>query len=182
VPVTPEHRERLRRGFAEASPETRYRRFLTPLSRLTDTQLEYLTHVDFVDHVAWGVETAEDQHGIGIGRWVRTHDDPDAAEAAVAVLDAYQGRGVGRGLLRLLTEQAILHGIRRFKAEVLAENEPMLRLLEDLGAEVRSRNGAVLELEVPLPESIDELNRSPLPHILRAAATGGLEGQIGRAS
>lgn len=179
VPVTPEHRERLRLGFQEASPETRFRRFLTPLSRLTEDQLDYLTDVDFVDHVAWGVETMPDRHGIAIGRWVRSSADPKSAEAAVAVLDGYHNRGIGRALLRLLAETAIARGVRRFSAEVLAGNEPMLALLEELGAETAGRDGPVLEMSVPLPATVAELAATPAPRILRATAAGGLEGRLG---
>lgn len=172
VPVTPEHREQLKLGFDQISRESRYRRFLTPISRLTEEQLDYLTNIDFVDHVAWAAQIAETQRGIAIARWIRLADDPEAAEAAVAVLDEFHGRGLGRALLWLLAESAIERGIRQFRGEVLAENEPMLTLLEDLGAVALGRSDSVLELRVPLPKTIDELKESPAPAILRAAAEG----------
>lgn len=172
APVTPAHREQLRHGFEETSPESRYRRFLSPLSRLNEQQLDYLTNVDFVDHVAWGAEIAETRRGIAIGRWIRLADEPDTAEAAVAVVDEFQGRGLGRALLWLLAESAIERGVRQFRGEVLAENEPMLALLEELGAMPLARTGAVIEIRVPLPKTIDELLKSPAPGILRAAAEG----------
>jgi GNAT superfamily N-acetyltransferase len=172
LPVTPAHREQLRRGFEETSPESRYRRFLSPLSRLTEQQLDYLTDVDFQDHVAWGAEIAESGRGIAIGRWIRLAGDPETAEAAVAVLDEFQGRGLGRALLWLLAESAIERGVRQFRGEVLAENEPMLALLEELGAVPVTRSGPVLEVRVPLPSTLEELKRSPAPRILRAAAEG----------
>lgn len=178
LPVTPAHRERLRQGFEEASPESRYRRFLTPVSRLTDEQLDYLTNVDFVDHVAWGAETSPDLHGIGVGRWIRLRDDPAAADAAVAVLDAYQHLGVGTALLRLLAESAIERGIKLLRGEVLAENAPMLSLLESLGALEITRAGNVLQVAVPLPPTLADLQRTPAPAILRAAADGRLRASL----
>lgn len=174
LPVTPAHREQLRRGFDETSPTSRYRRFLTPLSRLTEEQLAYLTDVDFVDHAAWGAEIAETGRGIAIGRWIRLARDPGAAEAAIAVVDQFQGQGLGRALLWLLAESAIKRGIKRFRGEILAENEPMLGLLEGLGVEVVGRSGSVLEVTVPLPDSLDRLLKTPAPKVLRAAAQGRL--------
>ena len=178
LPVTPAHRERLRRGFEEASPESRYRRFLTPVNRLTDEQLDYLTNIDFVDHVAWGVETAPDEHGIGIGRWIRLKDDRTAADAAVAVLDSYHHLGVGTALLRLLAESAIERGIKLLRGEVLSENTPMLNLLQSLGALEITRTGNVLQVAVPLPPTVAELQRTPAPAILRAAAEGRLRASL----
>lgn len=130
MPVTPAHRERLRRGFEEASPQSRYRRFLTPLSRLTDEQLDYLTNVDFTDHVAWGVETVPDGIGIAIGRWIRLKDEPEVAEAAIAVLDSYQRQGIATALLQLLARSARERGVKALRAEVLADNEAVRGLLE----------------------------------------------------
>ena len=154
APVTPAHREQLRRGFEETSPESRYRRFLSPLSRLTEEQLDYLTNVDFVDHVAWGAEIAETRRGIGIGRWIRLPDEPEAAEAAVAVVDDFQGRGVGRALLQLLADSALERGVTKFRAEVLADNDRMLSILEAVGAVTTGRSGSVLEIEIQLPPDL----------------------------
>src|SRR5438105_4262778 len=95
--------------------------------------------------------------GIGIGRWIRLQDDPRTADAAVAVLDEFQGQGIGRALLRLLAEAAIDRGIDRFRGEVLADNEPMLALLERFGAVTTAREGPVLEVSLPLPKTLDEL-------------------------
>lgn len=67
--------------------------------------------------------------GVGVARYVRTADDPDAAEVAMLVVDAYQGQGVDKALLARLSEVARLHGIRRFEGIVLPDNAPMLGLL-----------------------------------------------------
>lgn len=146
VPITPADRDRLRTGFEEASPEAIYRRFLTPVGHLTEEQLDYLTDVDFVDHVAWGAETVPDGHGIGVGRWIRLRDDPGSAEAAVAVLDGYQRLGVATGLLRLLAEGARERGVEFLRAEILADNEPVRRLLHKLGGVEIVPEGKVLQV------------------------------------
>jgi GNAT superfamily N-acetyltransferase len=44
---------------------------------------------------------------VGVARYVRSASEPDAGEAAVAVVDDWQGRGVGRALLNRLANRAL---------------------------------------------------------------------------
>ena len=50
--ITPADAEPLRQGFLRLSPTSRYRRFLSGMSELSDDMLRYLTEVDGIDHVA----------------------------------------------------------------------------------------------------------------------------------
>nr|WP_180935727.1 GNAT family N-acetyltransferase [Nocardioides ungokensis] len=61
---------------------------------------------------------------------------PDAAEVAFMVADSLRGRGVGSLLLEHLAAAARDQGVRRFVAEVLAENTRMLRVFLDAGFEI----------------------------------------------
>jgi GNAT superfamily N-acetyltransferase len=102
-PLRPDDREKLRNGFARMSPESKYRRFFSAPSSLSESTLDYLTRTDGWDHVAVGAELGDDgadtSYGIGIARFVRLPENPAKAEAAVAVIDEMQHRGVGRLLL-----------------------------------------------------------------------------------
>ncbi|OGP87786.1 MAG: acetyl-CoA hydrolase [Deltaproteobacteria bacterium RBG_19FT_COMBO_43_11] len=64
------------------------------------------------------------------------------AEAAFAVRDKYQGKGIGSELLSYLTILAKKEGLQGFTAEVLVENKPMLRVFEkmypDMGKKVEA--------------------------------------------
>ena len=60
-------------------------------------------------------------------------------ELALVVLDEWQNRGIGRIVLRETMRIAQAHGIRRFRADVLAENRRMLRLLATEAAIVERR-------------------------------------------
>jgi RimJ/RimL family protein N-acetyltransferase len=177
-PITPEDKELLRVGVERLSPESRYRRFFSSIAHLSDDQLAYLTEIDYVDHFAWIGILAEE--GVAVGRWVRDPDHPDSAEAAVTVVDEYQGQGIGSALLALLAKTAIERGIKRFTLEVLGENEPMLALMEHVGAIINRREGGVVFMHVPLPATIEELEKTPSPAILRAAAEGRIQGEVGR--
>ena len=51
-PVEPGDREAIRAGFERMGPDSRYKRFLSPIDELTERQLDYLTEVDHHDHEA----------------------------------------------------------------------------------------------------------------------------------
>ncbi len=69
---------------------------------------------------------------VAVGNYVRLRD-PSTAEAAFAVADDYQRKGVGSRLLEQLARRAAAHGIEAFIAEVLAENQGMLSVFENIG-------------------------------------------------
>jgi hypothetical protein len=81
----------IRAGFDRRSEESRYRRFLTPTSELTEPVLRYLTEVDHHDHEALVAVDPESGDGVGIARFVRTGASSNA-EVAVTVVGDWQGR------------------------------------------------------------------------------------------
>ena len=172
-PIQPDDREALADGIRRMSPQSRYRRFFSPIERLTDEQLTYLTDVDHHDHEALVAVEAGTGRGIGVARFVRSQQDPELAELAVAVADDWHNQGVGGTLLQRLTERAREEGIRRFSGFVLEENRPMLELLGEV--QVRDRAAGAVELEVELP---DEGLGAALREALRAAARGVLRARL----
>jgi len=168
-PVEPGDKALLLAGFERLSPQSRYARFMAPVVQLSDGQLRYLTEIDYVDHFAWAALRADRQgEGIGVARYVRLATTPTVAEAAITVLDDYQGRGLGTLLLALLAVAARAAGIRAFRAFVLEENAPMRELLEALGAVAAHDSPGVLRLDVPLDPEL--LPASPAARVLRAVA------------
>ena len=111
--------------------------------------------------------------GRRVARHVRLPEEPTAAEAAVTVLDEYQGKGVGTILLRMLAGSARQHGIRSFRGYVLAENAPMMDILHDLEATV-TQEGPLLRVGVPLPATADELPDTPTGRVFKSAARSDL--------
>jgi GNAT superfamily N-acetyltransferase len=71
--------------------------------------------------------------GAGVARYVRLSGDPGAADTAFTVLDEYQGIGIGQVLFRGLAIAGRVNDLRRFHFDVLADNRPMLRVLEKSG-------------------------------------------------
>lgn len=107
-----------------------------------------------------------------MARYVRMKDRPEVAEAAVAVADDFQNRGLGAILLEGLATFALENGSKRFDSYVLADNRPALKLLKSLGAEAEPVDGGVVRVEVDLPAMIEELKEIPIYRVLRAAARG----------
>jgi GNAT superfamily N-acetyltransferase len=153
--VRPSDKELMRRGFARMSPESRYKRFFSPKTRLSSAELRYLTELDHVNHLAIGAErlAGDAIEGLGVARFVRYADMPDTAEAAVAVIDELQGKGLGSLLLQRLIAAAHERGIRRLRFEVLGSNQPMKDLVKDLAPSARTlrRQGGVSVIECELP-------------------------------
>jgi len=177
-PLRPEDRDKLRNGYARMSPESKYRRFFAAPATLSERTLDYLTRTDGWNHVAIGAELADDgadaSYGIGIARFVRLDDHPGTAEAAVAVIDEMQRRGVGRLLLGELIKAAREREITTFMCHVLPSNEPVKSLLHALDAEAKPRlEDGVLTYELTLPEALPEERDAALMYrLFRLAAEG----------
>jgi len=87
---------------------------------------------------------------VAVGNYERLRD-PEVAEAAFAVADAYQRRGIGTRLVEQLADRAGRHGIERFVAEVLPDNRGMLGVFEALGFELsRELAGGEVEIQFPI--------------------------------
>lgn len=134
-PLAAEDRDDLAEGFERLSMESRYRRFMTPTPRLTLRELVYFSELDYHNHFAWGAQIMTEQgwDGAGVARFVRLPDTPADADTAFTVLDEYQGRGIGQVLFQALAIAGRVNGVRRFHFDVLADNAPMLRVLEKFG-------------------------------------------------
>jgi GNAT superfamily N-acetyltransferase len=164
-PVRPDDKPAFLDGFARLSRESRFLRFFTGKDHLSADELRYLTEVDGELHFALCAIAAGDV-GVGVARFVRQADEPEVAELAVTVVDAWQHKGLGRILLERLVEAARERGVARFRAEILASNAPMLALLEGQVA-TREQQGSELLVELPLPELY---RPGPLAQLLQLAA------------
>ena len=139
---TPGDHEAMRRFFHELSPESRRRRFFTagePAERLVDLLCDSADEHRSVTLVAVR-QVGDDTRLIAVGSYIAT--TPGVAEAAFAVDDRFQGKGLGTALLERLAAIAADHGFRRFEATTLADNNAMIDVFRDSGFEVRSKSAA----------------------------------------
>jgi GNAT superfamily N-acetyltransferase len=155
-------------GWERFGESSRYERFMGVKRALTPRELEFFTELDQADHVAIGAVDPDSGEGLGVARYVRLPARAHCAEAAVAVIDAWQGRGLGSVLLRRLCARAREHGITTFTASLFTDNHAMLRAFQRLGeVRVRSLEGGTMLIDIELPVGGDGLRAA-----LRSAATG----------
>jgi RimJ/RimL family protein N-acetyltransferase len=134
-PIRPEDEPLLQEAFTRMSERSVYFRFFSPLKRLPEEMAHRLARVDHDQRFALVATTHKPdgaEHILGVARYDRA-PDTDTAEVAVAVVDEYQRRGIGAGLLSLLCQVAREHSIRHFSLVVLPENQSMIGLLRRLG-------------------------------------------------
>lgn len=135
-PIRPDDLPELRAGLRRLSPDTRFQRFHAAVLDLSPAQWAYLTQVDGHDHVAFVACTRErvGEVGpgriVGVARFIRAREEPTRAEVAFVVYDGAQGRGVGAALRDALVAAACEHGVKTFRAHILAGNFAMRRLLQ----------------------------------------------------
>ncbi len=170
--IAPDDKASLVHGFERLSPQSRYQRFLAPVKRLGERELTYLTEVDHHDHEALVGLTPEGEI-VAVARYVRLEREPSVAEAAIVVLDEWQGRGVGTALLDRLAARAGEAGIGSFKAVCFAWNKDVIDLFDALGPhmEVGAERDGLVQLDVELPTSDES---EALRGGLRALAAGRL--------
>jgi GNAT superfamily N-acetyltransferase len=179
-PLGPDDKAGLAAGFERLSERSRYRRFLSPTPKLTAAQLAYLTEIDHRDHEALVAFDPQTGGGLAVARYVRSPDDPQEAEFAVAVADDWQQRGLGTTLVGYLAARARAEGIVRFTALVHEDNQPVRHMLETLGS-VRLRHAGAGAIEVSLDVPDDPLgvgHARLLAGWMRAAARGELSSRL----
>jgi RimJ/RimL family protein N-acetyltransferase len=137
-------------GFARLSTRSRRMRFLTAKKELSPAELRYLTDIDHSDHEALGALDHAGGRGVGVARYIRDADDPQAAEIAVTIVDDWQGRGLGTELLAQLADRARSEGIRRFTALIAADNAAIAALLRNMSAELVRYGPGTVEYEITL--------------------------------
>jgi GNAT superfamily N-acetyltransferase len=134
--------------FAGLSERSRRLRFLGSKPRLLERDVEWLVDVGCCGREA--VVAIDQQTGatVGLARFVRDADAPEA-EIAFEVVDDWQGRGLGKRLVSELRALALQQGILRFRALIAHGNRPAFALVHGLGDELARRyDGDGVELVV----------------------------------
>jgi RimJ/RimL family protein N-acetyltransferase len=149
--LRPDDRTELLAAVGRTSTQSLFRRFFGAKRGFTEQEIEFFLNVDFTNHVALVAVMEENGRPVigGGGRYIVLR--PGEAEVAFAVVDQYQGQGIGGALMRQLAEIARAAGLKELIAEVLPENTPMLKVFEKSGLRLTTKREArvvhvVLEL------------------------------------
>jgi GNAT superfamily N-acetyltransferase len=138
-PFKPEDRAAFVAAAGRTGPLTRYRRFFTLKNEFSDREKDFFLNVDFDKHVALIALTGEAGHQVIVGAARYVVLQPGSAEVAFTVIDQYQRQGIGPVLFRHLATVARSAGLKTLVAEVLAENQPMLKVFEESGLPMQTR-------------------------------------------
>jgi acetyltransferase len=137
--IEPEDADLLIDLFKQLSPRTRWLRFFSAAPDIPDEVLRReassLSNIDPLLQAAL-IATAregEREYAVGVARLVRTTPDSTTAEIAVVVRDDYQGEGIGATLLDLITQVAMVRGIKQLQGYTLAENAVIQGLVRKSG-------------------------------------------------
>ena len=151
--VGPGDRDGLAALFARLTPESRYRRFLSPKRELTPRELTYFTDVDHLNHEAIAAVDQRDDSIAGVARYIRDARQDGVAELAIEVADASQRMGIGTALTSLTIQHARANGLTSLTATTLWENHAARRLLRHHGFRARQSRGREIEHKLKLEES-----------------------------
>lgn len=132
--LEPSDGELLRRLFYRLSPESLYRRFMSPVAGPEQVRPERLLDVGQRDREA--IIAVVEGEIVGVARYAR-RPPSDIADVAVVVADAWQRQGIATRLLRALAEHARGVGIRKFALTMQADNRGALALMRRLAPGTR---------------------------------------------
>ena len=138
--------------FYSLSDQSMYRRFMTPRRDMPHERLQEFVAIDYGREMVILACPDEGTRSpvLGLAEYY-IEEDGLTANVAFAVTDAYQNQGVGTELLAHLTQIARKQGLHGFTAEVLRENEAMLRVFEKMKFPLEmATSGDVYKLRISL--------------------------------
>ena len=171
-PIEPGDKAAILAIYQGLSEQSRYQRFMTAVGEPSASDLRYLTEVDHTDHEALLAIDADSGAATVVGRPVR-EEGGDSAEAAIAVIDAWQGRGLGMALSQLLAERARELGRAALRGPAARHERADARRARRARPRQRAlARAATIQVEVEIPDvGIGE----HMAGVLRVAAGGTVE-------
>ena len=127
--LRPEDRDDFVAAAGRISARSLHRRFFMVKRKFSEKEISFFVNVDFVNHVALVAVLSQEGRPTIVGGARYVIVSPGNAEVAFAILDDYQGQGIGTALMHHLGVIARQAGLREMIAEVLPENAAMLRVL-----------------------------------------------------
>jgi acetyltransferase len=140
------------RSFLEAlSPESRRKRFMSPMPVVGESLVRHFTFYDARSHLVLAATAPLSGREQIVGLAEVALLGTGLAELGLVVADDQHGRGVGKLLSEAAAALAAQHGATHLKAELLEDNVAMRRLMERLGPTVRTLEGGGATMYTRLP-------------------------------
>jgi RimJ/RimL family protein N-acetyltransferase len=145
---------RVRAFLERLSPETRQRRFFTPLPTIDERLVSHFTFFDPRERmvVAATAPLAGVEEIVGLADVAHLHTG--VAELGLVVDDEHQRTGLGRLLGEAMASLAVRQGATHLRAELLERNAAMLRIMEYLGECKQTAEDGNVVVHAKLPPAI----------------------------
>ncbi len=138
-PVRPTDEEMLSDMFYDLSDQTIINRFFSMLKSMPHRRLQQFCCIDYKEEMSIVALTEEGprQKIVGLGSY---HLNPAThrAEIAFLVADAWQGKGIGTFMMKMLVKIARSKNIKGLTAEVMRDNVAMIALMHKSGVPPKS--------------------------------------------
>jgi acetyltransferase len=156
-PIGPDDAQMLQVFVRRLSTRSRRFRFFAALAELSAAQLDRFVNVDPARDLAL-VALGRREEGTAIVAEARyaLAQEGDTAEFAIAVADDFQGRGLGRHLVKRLLVTAWRRGVRRLFGEIKSDNRAMLAFATRLGFRLR---GSLEDRSVVIASMVSSTDR-----------------------
>lgn len=136
-PIRQDDSAELARFYSSLSLESRVFRFFAAVAN-ADSSVKGMVQIDYT--TSYGIVAIAGAQPQIVGHAMYVQIEARKAELALAVADAYQGRGLGTILLGQLAEAAAAAGLDMLEAVVRPENHRMLQMLRESGFPVHARS------------------------------------------
>lgn len=162
-PIGPDDASLLQAFVRRLSPRSRRFRFFAALAELSAAQLDRFVNVDPARGLAL-VALNGRQEGTAIVAEARyaLAQEGEKAEFAIAVADDFQGRGLGKQLVKRLLATAWRLGVRRLFGEIKSDNRAMLAVAMRLGFRLRGSLEDQSVVIASMGSSTDRIGLTPL--------------------
>jgi len=132
--LEPRDAEELQHYFRSLTTRSRYNRFLGAMSELPRTLLDEFTHVGEADRFSVVATMMVDGFATIVGE-ARYGFNADTAsiEFGLSIDDRWQGKGIGKALLKNLECRAVAFGAERLFGDTLRSNDAMIALARKSG-------------------------------------------------
>ena len=145
-PLLHSDRDALNSALHSLSRESIRRRFFSA-GTPSETLVDYLIDIDYVDHFAWVALDAESHDGVGVARFIR-QPGTSSAEMAFTTVDPVQGRGIGTLLFGAIGVAAHEAGLTELVAYVMEDNSPMRAVFAKAGGHTRYDDPGLVHVTV----------------------------------
>ncbi len=156
-PVKPIDERLVQEFFYSMSDREVYYRFLHSIKAFPRKDMQRMVNIDYHREMSVLALVGEfgKQEVAGVGRYVL--GSGDYPEVDFAVLDKYQGLGLGRAIMTYITDIARDRGFKGISAVVMSENLASLHILTHLGYAVTGVvSQGVMEITVHFDQPVEE--------------------------